>query len=172
MFKVLPIIILLAFVFSACSAPLDASKVKTNKMEIDGSDKDPIHITVPIGSKEFIGSEPEDMLGMFTLYSKKIRTQDFALEIEFTTIPNMSVKEVLEEKGGGVKSESNFNRVIEEIEDGFLYESKEINGDLNYSFIKAIVTDSKYAVVFPEPKADGNTSLEEAKYMFEILNKK
>lgn len=170
--KAIQLLGLSVLLLSACSAPLDASKIKTQKMKIDGADNDPIEITVPVGAKEFPGAEPEDMLGMFSLYSKKVRTEDFALEIEFTTMPDMSMQEVLDEKGGDVKSESNFSKIIEKREDGFLYESKEINGDLNYSFIKAIVKENKFAVVFPEPSSDGNTSLEEAKYMYQIVNQK
>lgn len=158
---------------SSCSAPLDASKVETEKMKIDGEDNDPIEITVPKGAKEFPGAAPEDMLGMFTLYSKKVREgESFAIEIEFNTTPGMTVKEVLEEKGGEIKSESNFSKIVEEREDGFLYESKEISGKLNYGFIKAIVTSSKYAVMLSEPKSYGFRSLEEAQYMYQIVNKK
>jgi hypothetical protein len=53
-----------------------------------------------------------------------------------------------------------------------LFETKEINGDLNYGFIKLMVFKNKYASIFPEPKPDGNTSLEEVNYMLDILNRK
>ena len=162
-----------AIFLSSCSAPLDAGSVETEKMKIDGEDNDPIEISVPKGAKEFPGAEPEDMLGMFTVYSKKVRTEEnFALEIEFNTTPGTTVAEAISEKGDEIKAESNFSKVIEEKEDGFFYESKEINGQLNYSFIKAIVTPNKYAIVFPEPKSYGVRSIEEAKFMYEIVNKK
>lgn len=162
---------IISFLITSCAEPLDALKVEKESLDLSDFDT-PIQITVPKGTKALKGAEPEDMLGMFTIFSTKVKGANFALEVTCTTMGGMTLAEVLEEKGGELKDESGFVKTIEVNEDGFLFESKEINGDLNYSFIKLFVTEDAYMVVSPEPKSDGNTSLEEAKFMYSILNTK
>ena len=164
------VLVVLVFFFS-CSEPLDAKKTDSHKIVLDADSGEPLEIMAPKGAIEFPGANPEDMLGLYTIYSKKVRAENFAIEVEFTTLSNVEVKEIVEEKLEEIKLESDLFRVITKRKDGFLYETKEINGDLNYGFLKLIVTKKKYAVIFPEPKPEGNTSLEEANYMYEILNR-
>ncbi len=170
--KALELISGIAILLSSCSEPLDASKVEKEKLNLSDFDT-PIEINVLKGSKASKGAEPEDMLGMFSIFSTKVNggeDNEFSVEVTCTTMPGMTLQEVLDEKGGELKAETGFTKVVEEQEDGFLFERKEINGDLNYSFIKVFVTDDLYVIVSPEPKAEGNTSLEEATFMYSILN--
>lgn len=172
--RALQLISIIAIVFSSCSEPLDASKVEKEKLNLSEFDT-PIEINVLKGAKASKGAEPEDMLGMFSIFSTKVKggeDNEFAIEVTCTTMPGMTLDEVLAEKGGELKAESGFTKLVEEKPDGFLFERKEINDELNYSFIKVFVTDDLYVIVAPEPKAEGNTTLEEAKFMYNILNAK
>ncbi len=164
------VLVVLVFFFS-CSEPLDARKVESHKIVLDFDSGEPVEVMAPKGAVESPGAEPEDMLGLYTVYSRKVRAENFAVEVEFTTLSNVEEKEIVEEKLEEIKTESDLFRVINKRKDGFLYETKEINGDLNYGFLKLIVTKNKYAVIFPEPKPEGNTSLEEAIYMYDVLNR-
>ena len=155
----------------SCSDPLDASKIEVNKLVLEADSEGPLSLVVPVGSLEFPGAEPEDMLGVYSVYSKKIRADDFAIEVEFITLSGVDKKEIVQEKLEEIKTDSEAFRLIKQFEDGFLFETKEINGDFNYGFIKLKVFKNKYASIFPEPKPDGNTSLEEASYMLDILNR-
>ena len=165
------VVIFLVFFFS-CSEPLDARKVESDKIVLDRDSEEPLEVMAPKGAVEFPGAESEDMLGLYTVYSRKVRAENFAVEVEFTTLSNVKEGEIVEEKLEEIKMDSDLFRVIKKRKDGFLFETKEINGDLNYGFLKLIVTKNKYAVISPEPKPDGNTSLEEATYMYDILNRK
>tara|TARA_Y100000589_G_scaffold222393_1_gene209937 strand:- start:132 stop:653 length:522 start_codon:yes stop_codon:yes gene_type:complete len=160
----------LIFLYS-CSEPLDASKVEVKEMLLDVNSDEPLSLIVPAGAVEFPGADLEDMLGMYSVYSKKVRMEDFAIEIEFITLSGINLQEIVQEKLEEIKVDSDAFRLIKRNEDGFLFEKKEINGDLNYGFIKLKVFKNKYASIFPEPKPDGNTSLEEANYMLDILNR-
>ena len=164
--------VVFSILLCSCSEPLDASKVEVNELVLDADSEDPLALVVPVGSSEFPGAEPEDMLGMYSVYSKKVRAADFAIEVEFITLSGVDKKEIVQEKLEEVKTDSEAFRLIKQFEDGFLFETKEINGDLNYGFIKLMVFKNKYASIFPEPKPDGNTSLEEVNYMLDILNRK
>ena len=157
--------------FFSCSEPLDATKIEIQKMVLDFASGEPIELIVPKGTIEFPGAEPEDMLGLYTIYSKKVRAENFAVELEFTTLSGVEQEEIVEEKLGDIKTDSDSFRLLKKRKDGFLYEHKEINGNLNYGFIKLIVTKNKYVIIFPEPKPEGNISLEEANFMYDILNR-
>ena len=163
------VLVVLVFFFS-CSEPLDARKVESHKIVLDFDSGEPVEVMAPKGAVESPGAEPEDMLGLYTVYSRKVRAENFAVEVEFTTLSNVEEKEIVEEKLEEIKTDSDLFRVINKRRDGFLYETKEINGDLNYGFLKLIVTKNKYAVIFPEPKPEGNTSLEEAIYMYDVFD--
>lgn len=169
--RVFKVVIVLLLFFFSCAEPLDAKKIESEKLVLDIDSGEPLEIVVPKGAVEFPGANPENMLGLYTIYSKKVRAENFAIEVEFTTLSNVVAEEIVDEKLEEIKLESDLFRVIKKRKDGFLYETKEINGDLNYGFLKLIVTKKKYAVIFPEPKPEGNTSLEEANYMYEILNR-
>tara|TARA_B100000676_G_C18051921_1_gene831796 strand:+ start:292 stop:813 length:522 start_codon:yes stop_codon:yes gene_type:complete len=171
MLRFLFLFLTVSFTFLSCSEPLDAEKIEVHKFLLDSESKDSIEIVVPKGAVEFPGAQPEDMLGLYTIYSKKVRLEDFAIEVEFITLSGVEQDDIVQEKLEEIKIESESFRLIKQQSDGFFFESKEINGDLNYSFIKIIVAKTKYAVVFPEPKPDGNTSMEEAKFMYDIINK-
>ena len=160
----------LIFLYS-CSEPLDASKVEVKEMLLDVNSDEPLSLIVPAGAVEFPGADLEDMLGMYSVYSKKVRMEDFAIEIEFITLSGINLQEIVQEKLEEIKVDSDAFRLIKRNEDGFLFEKKEINGDLNYGFIKLKVFKNKYASIFPEPKPDGGSSLEEANYMLDILNR-
>ena len=155
----------------SCSEPLDANKIEIQEIVLDVNSEEPLSLVVPSGATEFPGAEIEDMLGMYSVYSKKVRMDTFAIEVEFITLPVTSLKEIVQQKLEEIKIESDAFRLIKRSDDGFLYEKKEINGDLNYGFFKLRVFAKKYVSVFPEPKSDGNTSLEEANYMLDILNR-
>ena len=155
----------------SCSKPLDAAKIEVQELVLDADSDGPLLLVVPVGSLEFPGAAPEDMLGMYSVYSKKVRAEDFAIEVEFITLSGVDKKEIVQEKLEEIKTDWDSFRLIERFEDGFLFETKEINGDLNYGFVKLKVFKNKYASIFPEPKPDGNTSLEEATYMLDILNR-
>ena len=164
--------VVFSILLCSCSEPLDASKVEVNELVLDVDSEGPLALVVPVGSLEFPGAEPEDMLGMYSVYSKKVRAEDFAIEVEFITLSGVDKKEIVQEKLEEIKTDSDAFRLIKQFEDGFLFETQEINGDLNYGFIKLMVFKNKYASIFPEPKPDGNTSLEEVNYMLDILNRK
>jgi hypothetical protein len=157
--------------FSGCSSGVpDWNTVEKEKLNLADFGT-PIELNVLKGSKAFKGAEPEDMLGMYTIFLTKVRAPEhFAVEVICTTLPGMTVEEVLNEKGGALKMESGFSKIIAEKADGFFFETKEINGDFNYSFIKVFVTEDAFIIVSPEPKSDGNTSMLEAKFMYDILN--
>ena len=159
------------FMIFSCSEPLDATKIEVEKMVLDLASTEPIEVNVPKGAFEFPGAEPEDMLGLYSIYSKKVRADNFAIEIEFTTLSGVDEKQIVKEKLGELKIDSDSFRLIKKRKDGFFYETKEINSDLSYGFLKLIVTNSKYAVIFPEPKPEGSISLEEANFMYDILNR-
>lgn len=163
-------VVSLVMIFS-CSEPLDASKIEIQKMVLDSASTEPVEVNVPKGAFEFPGAEPEDMLGLYSIYSKKVRADNFAIEVEFTTLSDVDKEQILEEKLEKLKFNSDSFRLIKKTKDGFFYETKEINGDFSYGFVKLIVTDSKYAVIFPEPTPEGNISLEEASFMYDILNR-
>jgi hypothetical protein len=164
--------VVFSILLCSCSEPLDASKVEVQEIVLDANSDGPLNLVVPVGSLEFPGAELEDMLGMYSVYSKKVRAENFAIEVEFITLSGINKEEIVKEKLEGIKTDSDAFRLIERNEDWFLFETKEINGDLNYGFVKLMVFENKYASIFPEPKPDGNTSLEEAKYMLDILNRK
>jgi hypothetical protein len=164
--------VVFSILLCSCSEPLDASKVEVQEIVLDANSGGPLNLVVPVGSLEFPGAELEDMLGMYSVYSKKVRAENFAIEVEFITLSGINKEEIVKEKLEGIKTDSDAFRLIERNEDWFLFETKEINGDLNYGFVKLMVFENKYASIFPEPKPDGNTSLEEAKYMLDILNRK
>ncbi len=157
--------------FSACSEPLDASKIEKEKISLKEFNT-PVEVFVPKGAKASEAAEPEDMLGLFTIYTTKVEAENFAIEVICTTEEGMLASEVFKEKSNEIKSSTGFSKVIEEVENGMLYESKEINDDLNYNFIKVFSYDESYTIVVSKPKPDGNTTLEEAKYMFDIINNK
>ena len=171
--KIFYIVTFTAFLFSACSSGVpDSSSVEKEKINLSDFGT-PIELSVLKGSKAIKGAEPEDMLGMYSIFSTKVKAPEhFAVEVICTTLPGMTLKEVLNEKGGEIKMESGFSKILEENRDGFFFETKEINGDFNYSFIKVFVTEDAYMIVSPEPKSDGNTTMEEAKFMYDILNAK
>lgn len=170
--KVIQLICGISILLFSCSEPLDASKVEKEKLNLLEFDT-PIEVNVLKGSKASVAAEPEDMLGMYSIFSTKViggEEKEFSVEVTCTTMPGMTMEEVLAEKTGELKAETGFSKVVQEDADGFLFERNEINDEMNYSFIKVFVTDELYVVVSPEPKAEGNTTLDEAKFMYEILN--
>ena len=60
----------------------------------------------------FLGAEPEDMLGLYTVYSRKVRAENFAVEVEFTTLSNVKEGEIVEEKLEEIRMDSDLFRVI------------------------------------------------------------
>lgn len=163
-------ILLLVFIIAACSEPLDASNVKVQKIDLSSIDI-PVKLHVPDFATVNPNGEPEDMLGLYSILSGNVKAENFSVEVTCFTMADSNLEEVLEEAGNEIKAESGFEKTIQQREDGFLFQSTEINGDLNFSFIKVIVTPEAYVVVSPEPKSDGNTTQEEAQYMYDILNK-
>ncbi|MBL56975.1 MAG: hypothetical protein CMP61_07310 [Flavobacteriales bacterium] len=164
---------LLVLIFSRCtSEKLDAASAEKESLELSSFNM-PITLNVLKGAKASEGAEPEDMLGMYTIFSTRIfASEHFSLEVTATTIPGSTLDEVLAEKKGELQTESGFSKILAEKNDGFLYETKEINGELNYSFLKVFITENAYFIVTPQPKTDGNTSKDEAFFMFNILNAK
>ena len=162
--------ILLVLILGACSVPLDASKVKVRKIDLSSIDM-PVKLNVPDFATVTSTGQPEDMLGLYSILSGNVKAENFSVEITCFTMTDSNLEEVLDEAGNEIKAESGFEKIIQQREDGFLFQSTEINGDPNFSFIKVIVTPEVYVVVSPEPKSDGNTTQEEAQYMYDILNK-
>jgi hypothetical protein len=163
-------ILLVLFIIGACSAPLDATKVKVEKIDLSAIDI-PVKLNAPDLAKANSNGEPEDMLGLYSIVSGNVKAENFSIEVTCFTMAGSNLEEVLEEAGNEIKAESGFEKIIQQREDGFLFQSTEINGDPNFSFIKVIVIPEDYIVVSPEPKSDGNTTREEAQYMYDILNK-
>lgn len=155
----------------ACSAPLDGKTVEVMKLDLN-EHKIPLILNAPSQSKVESGMEPEDVMGLYTIFSKKVKAENFTLEVTCQTLTDMSLEEAKAEVQPEIKTTKGFEKIIEENENGFLYERTEINGDKNYSFNLVFATPDCFMVLEPEPKSDGNTSLEEAQYMFDILTRK
>lgn len=155
----------------ACSTSFDGKTDAVELLKIEGA---PFSISVPEGASKYYSSDVEDILGMYTLQTHKIKGAEgvpFNIEVTYTTLTDLSLEEAISEIATPIKSDDGFVRVVDSVANGCLYERKEINGELNYSFYKIQVDPAGYIAVRPEPKADGNTSLEEAQYMFNIVNR-
>lgn len=162
---------LIAVVLSSCSAPLDGKSVAVEKLNLTEHNI-PLEVNVPKGIEVKEGMAPEDILGMYSIFSKKLSGEAFHVEVTCQTLTDMTLEDAKAEVQPEIKSTEGFEKVIEENENGFLYSRTEINGDKNYAFNLVFATPECFVVLTPEPKSDGNTTLEEAQYMFDILNRK
>ena len=160
--------IIFTTIFS-CSEPLDAGKVTTEQIDLSPQNIE-LSITAPKGAKLLKGAEEEDMM-LYKLYSCKVHAEDFKVEVMCFTMSDRSLNGVLTEKLADIKNEDTLSKIVLQDSTGFIYESNEINDEQSYGFCKIDVRDNFYVNIIPEPQSDGTISLEEAKYMYEILNK-
>lgn len=160
---------LLVFILACCSEPLDAGKVTTEKIDLSPQNI-ALSITAPKGAQLLKGAEEEDMM-LYKLYSCKVHAKDFKVEVMCFTMSDRSLNGVLTEKLADIKNEDTFSKIVLQDSTGFIYESNEINNEQSYGFCKIEVRNNFYVNIIPEPQSDGTISLEEAKYMYEILNK-
>lgn len=163
------IAITLIFIFTSCSEPLESGKVETTSVDLTPQ-KINISITAPKGAQLLKGAAEEDML-LYKLYSCKVHAENFKIEVMCYTMSDRSVEGVLQENIADVKNEDTFSKIIQQDSTGFIYESNEINEEKSYGFYKVMVDKDFYVNIIPEPQTDGTISLEEAKFMYEILNK-
>lgn len=155
----------------ACSVSFDGKTDPVTEVSISGTS---FLINAPEGASVYYSSEVEDMLGMYTFQTHKIKGSEdhpFHIEVTHTTLTDLGLKGALSEVAQPIKSDDGFVRVVDSVANGCLYERKEINGEFNYSFYYVKADSTGYIAVRPEPKSDGNTTLEEAQYMFDIVNR-